>query len=160
MRYRNQSRALPGECDKFRQYAPTYDALNQGCYWGHVRVYVPPGIALASAGGGDAPVEVGAESGRTVLSTALTLRPGEARELTFSYRLPRAVTRDGRYSLTVRKQAGTRAVPLTIRLVGAGSVALSVRPLGGLEPAQIDASGAVYETDLLVDRHLVVGLTW
>ena len=156
IRYHNDSRAIEGPCDKYRQYLPTYEALTQGCYWDYVRVYAPQGAQLIAGGGGDEPVTVAEELGRTVFSTALVLSPGERRELTFDYHLPRAVLQEGRYELYVQKQAGTEKIPLRVQITAADSLALT--PQGGLQPGEVLPSILVYRSDLLVDRQLSVGL--
>jgi hypothetical protein len=88
------------------------------------------------------------------------LQPGETRELSFSYHLPASVIRNGRYRLTARKQAGKRAVPLTVRITGADGSAPGMIAADGLQPTRVDADGALYETDLRVDRRLAVEFSW
>jgi len=151
IRYANKSSVSLAECDKFRQYVPTYDALTQGCYWDYVRVYVPAGAELLSSVGGDEPITTTMELGRTCFATYFVLRPGEERELSLEYRLPAGVVRDGTYSLYVQKQAGTGAIPLTIALTAPGDPTA----LGGNTIISERSVGRViYRTDLLVDRHL------
>ena len=141
------------ECNKFDQYVPTYETMTQGCYWDYVRVYVPSGAELIFATGGDEPVVVFSELGRTVFAAYFVLPPGEGRELVFEYSLPSDVLHEDRYDLTVQKQAGTGALPIMIAITGPEDLT----PVeGGLQPDELSTSGAVYRTDLLVDRHLTV----
>lgn len=151
LRYRNASTRSVGVCDKYRSYIPSYDLLAQGCYWGYVRVYVPDGTVLEDATGSDDGVEVGSEAGLTVFAGSLFLEPGQERELTFGYTLPASAVGDGAYALTVRKQAGTEAIPLTVEL------SVPDRIVGG-EPdnLSLSANHADLHTDLRVDRRVSV----
>ena len=153
IQYENQSTMAEFECDRFQQYVPTYDVLTQGCYWGYARVYVPLGAKLLSAKGGDEPVVTFSELGRTVFATHLVLRPDEQRELTFEYLLPSTVLGEDGYELCVQKQAGTDAIPLQVAITRPEGL----EPQAGLmRPDERDPSQAVYETDLLVDRHFAI----
>ena len=155
--YRNQSTidSFDTECDKFRQYVPTYEALTQGCYWDYVRLYVPQGSELVSARGGDEPFKVGQEAGRTVFTTSLVVRPGEERELVVDYYLPPRVARGSAYSLYAQKQAGTEAIPLVIAVTGAGG---STVIESNVPTPEVALSSVRWRTDLRVDRHITLQL--
>ncbi len=123
LRYLNTSSVAVQECDKFRQYTPSYEALTQGCYWGYVRVYVPEGSRLLGAEGSDTGADVFTERGKTVLAVDLMLAPGEERRLVLEYQLPAPVWQADTYQLLWQKQAGTQRIPLEITLTGAGNAA-------------------------------------
>lgn len=129
--YRNRASATVDACIHEPRVLESYEALTQQCYWNYVRVLAPRGIELIEATGSDYPLDVGQEQGRASLGTLLVVPPGQERSLTLTYRLPPAVVacQDGlcRYRLTVQKQAGTMAVPLTVR--------------ADLAPAKLEAAG-------------------
>lgn len=158
--YFNGSNTARPECDKYKQYVPTYDALTQGCYWDYVRVYVPDGSALVSARGGDEPTVVISETGYTVFCTYFMLRPGEARQLSFEYTLPDVLASGDAYTLSVRKQAGTVAIPLTITVTVPEVAPFELSSAGGnVIPSAKGGVMLVYATDLRVDRWLKVHRT-
>ena len=151
IRYRNASTRAVGVCDKYRSYIPSYDLLAQGCYWGHLRVYVPDGAVLEDATGSDDGVEVRREAGLTVFSASLFLEPGDERELRFTYTLVDAGVTDGAYALMVRKQAGTDAIPLEVEILAPDQI------VGGEpEDLSVRANRATLDTDLTMDRRVDV----
>ncbi len=149
VRYRHLGTPRTLTCDKFAQYAPTYDTLVQGCYWDYVRLYAPSGAELIAASGGDEPVEALSELGLTVFATSLMIRPGEERTLVFEYRLPDHVMHNGAYRLTAQKQAGVDSIPLRLTLTG---VSVSGLPPRDWTPQPNALAGATYATTLLTDR--------
>jgi len=151
--YRNASTRAPGACDKFRAYVPSYELLTQGCYWGHVRVYVPAGAMLEGATGSDDGVGAGEEAGFTVFSASLFLQPGEERELSLHYSLPPSAVASDSYTLRVRKQAGTEAIPLVVEVLAPER--LVVPEMEGLT---VRDNRATLSADLRVDRRL--SLRW
>lgn len=153
VRYHNRSAGRLLGCEKFKQYIANYEALTHGCYWDYVRVYVPAESELLAAMGGDEPVEVLSESGQTVFATSLALRPGERRELHFRYALPPGTMREGTYTLFIRKQAGTEAVPIKVSIEGAKRL---VPQRGDLQPEEVSPRNVVYLTDLRTDRRVAV----
>lgn len=154
--YHNRSTVALAECDKFSQYVANYAKLTQGCYWDYVRIYLPLGSEIQSATGGDEPVDVFSELGRTVFATSLIVRPGERRELEFAYLLPRGTLRDGTYELYVQKQAGTKAIPLHLAVSATkGLTPQSHNPV----PRAVSYNRVTYATDLLVDRSIAVQIT-
>ncbi len=160
LRYRNTSQKQVDECDKFTTYTHFYEDLVEGCYWNYVRIYGPAGAELIDGRGGDEPVallsdERGAGE-RTVWATSLLLEPGEERTLVIEYRLPAEVLLGAQYyALTVQKQAGTDAIPLRVIVSGSGLSPIAESPL---LPTAATADRLTYETDLRVDRVLLVAL--
>ncbi|NLD71894.1 MAG: DUF4012 domain-containing protein, partial [Chloroflexi bacterium] len=134
--YENRSAPRAEECDKFKQYAPTYQDMTQGCYWDYVRVYAPPGARLIAGSGGDEPVEALDEAGRTVFGAYLVLAPGERREVQIEYALPEEIGADGVYRLTAQKQGGTAAHPLQVIVEAPNAAAVASAP-----PATESSSG-------------------
>jgi len=156
IRYHNLSTTTSAACEKWKpHYTPTYESLTQGCYWDYVRIYVPAGAELESGEGGDQPIEVSSELGRTVLATLLMLRPGEHRELLIKYSLPVDTIRDDTYRLYVQKQSGTDCIPLRIQVALPRARKAHYE---GLEPDELAPDVATYHSDLLVDRDLVIRL--
>ncbi len=114
--YTHTARPLPANaaCERSLKYGDSYQALAERCYWDYLRVYVPAGSELLSAEGlNRSQVEHG-EGGATVFSGDFVLRPGAQMTVTLRYRLPPTVLLTD-YALTVRKQAGTLAVPLRVQ---------------------------------------------
>jgi len=154
--YENTSPPEPGPCDMFRQYAPSYEGVIQGCYWNYVRVYAPTGSRLLRGSGADEPWVAGEECGKASFSTYLVLSPGERRELALEYLLPADVVDDGGYTLLVQRQAGAADHPLTVTVAAPGR---RVVPQPGEPPATLTSQGeAVYTTDLRVDHAIAVSL--
>jgi hypothetical protein len=107
------SPAADPACDRNAGYGATYEDLAQRCYWNYLRVYAPGGSELIDATGlNDAATEPG-ERDTTTFTGDFTLKPGAQHVVTLRYRLPPTVG-SAPYRLTVRKQAGTDANPLTI----------------------------------------------
>jgi len=153
LRYRNMSTRSPGVCDKYRAYVPCYELLTQGCYWGHVRVYVPDGAVLRGAEGSDDAVKVGREAGLAVFSASLFLEPGDEREVSFQYTLPASAVGDAAYALWVRKQAGTGAIPLEVEVTAPGRVRAATLDAEGVPG---DGASVAAPPDLRVARRLRV----
>jgi len=100
-------------------------------YRDYVRVVAPAGSRLERVDGsmandkilcpacGPGTVDTVNEAGLQTFGTFLSVEPGETKELSFTYRLPDSVTAQvaaGTYSLSVQKQPGLIAVPLTLDL--------------------------------------------
>ncbi|MCX7670043.1 MAG: hypothetical protein N2439_08220, partial [Anaerolineae bacterium] len=96
-------------------YGDSYQALAERCYWDYLRVYAPAGSELVAAEGLDHGRTERGEHGLTVFSGDFVLRPATQTTITLRYRLPPTVAAAG-YTLTVRKQAGTIAVPLWVQI--------------------------------------------
>ncbi|MEJ5198547.1 MAG: DUF4012 domain-containing protein, partial [Anaerolineae bacterium] len=107
--------AANAACERSLKYGDSYQALAERCYWDYLRVYAPAGSEIITAEGiNHSRVERG-EHGLTVFSGDFVLRPGAQMTVTLRYRLPPTVAA-ARYTLTVRKQAGTIAVPLAVQV--------------------------------------------
>jgi hypothetical protein len=137
------------------------------CHWSYLRIYKSVGTSLLAAtphaipaassmSDEDIPARVddlGSEDipGAQVFGTLLLVRQRETVETTFDFSLPVSVLRttgDGWvYSLTVQKQPGTLAVPLTLRIrlpQGAKLISSSLKP-------DDTENGLVYMLKLLDD---------
>jgi hypothetical protein len=118
VRYTNRSQHAGGPCVPEARPTMPQSPLAEGCYWNHVRVYVPAGSMLERAQWGSAGLEMQtrAEDNLTAFAALLTLAPGEERELALHYTIPYAAIRADQansYTLTVRKQPGAdRPLPL------------------------------------------------
>ena len=116
-----------------------------GVYGDYVRLYVPPGSTIADVRDelGTIGVEdVGDELGLTVFGRFFTVPRDTRRQLSFSYVTPAVVDlRSGRealYRLTIRKQPGQRALPVTLRLSAPSGARVSAVRVNGesAEPAE------------------------
>jgi hypothetical protein len=128
-----------------------------GVYGSYLRFYVPRdsvvrALRLDGEPAGIEQLEV--EFGKTVFGRFFPVLPGQQRRVQAQYWTEDVVKARGElhhYSLYVQKQAGTRAMPLSVRLqLPAGAtlerVLLDGRPQGGL----------AFSTDLRVDRRIEV----
>ena len=141
------------------------------CYWNYMRVYVPSGATLLDAtpqhvpdewmvwsDGLDAPVDQLDEEleGLQGFGTLMVVPGGSTQLNNFRYQLPEgALTGDGkqtRYRLQVKKQPGTIAIPLTIRIHLPAGAVLESASLPGLR----QGSDMLIETDLSTDADLEV----
>jgi hypothetical protein len=118
--YRHGAPAGAAECSHGAGYADSYEAMTEQCYWNYVRALVPQGSVLRHAEGAQGPVDVTAESGKTVLGTMVVVPPGETVNLCLSYALPGDIFDAGEgaygYRLIVQKQAGIAGALLRVRL--------------------------------------------
>lgn len=121
-----------------------------GCY---LRVYVPRQARLQNVtlnGRGAGPEEVGLEFGRAVFGRYFRVNPGDEQSLSFEYESRDVVVRDGDdyvYTLQLRKQAGTDAVPVALNI--------DLPPGAELMSATVDGKAVestAIETDLREDR--------
>lgn len=137
--YVHGSQARLDVCVHESRYGDTYQDMMDRCYWDYVRVFVPGGAEpLSREGLGDGDLAE-SEAGLAVWDGLLVLKPGEAQEVVFRYRLPASVVAGEPYRLYVQKQPGTWGIPLRVIVWG--------------------ADGAVHEfqTDLTEDRAFAVG---
>jgi hypothetical protein len=141
------------------------------CYWNYMRVYVPFGAELLAATpqripngwiltkrGVPARVDVLEEElqGLQAFGTLKVVPGGESLTTTLQFRLPgQVLLREGdriRYRLQIRKQPGTIANPIVIRIhVSNRSMIESVSP-----QAVIEGDHILIETDLRTDLDLNV----
>ena len=125
-----------------------------GCY---LRIYVPRQAQLRDVllnGQGAGPEQMDLEFGRAVFGRFFRVNPGEEDALRFDYETHGVVARDGDayvYSLEVRKQPGTDAVPLALSIELPPGAELMSTTLDG-NPV----SGTAIETDLREDRQVEV----
>lgn len=95
--------------------------------------------------------------GTTPLGTFMIVAPGETRETLFRYQLPRGVVvpdeQGWLYQLKVQKQAGTLAVPLTVRVVLPPSARLDS---SSLPPTSSTSTVLMFDLPLDTDQTLDV----
>jgi hypothetical protein len=140
------------ECVHRPRIAQTYEGMAQDCYWNYLRVYVPLGSELLHAEG-VTETETLSEHGKTVFTTFMVVPAAESHTIRFTYRLPDMDP--GAYRLLVQKQAGTDAVPLTVRLVlPPGVGVLSAVP----EPESQEGESVSFDLSLRRDRSVQVKL--
>jgi len=135
-------------------------------YRTYSRIYVPKGSELISTSGSmandrsnqEGEIEVGEENGRTVFGTFISIEPKETGILTFTYRLPEYIKdqiNEGKYTLTVQKQAGTIAHTLNLNL-NFGHDVKSWHPLD--KGSQDDNNNVIFSSDLSQDRSFAINL--
>jgi hypothetical protein len=149
--------------------------MMERCYWDYVRLLVPGGSRLTAAtplplpegsllrtfrGVQSAPdtvtVEVG-EAGTAAFAAFFVVRGGESRQVKWAYSLPSAVAAQGQtsshYHLLVQKQAGTQALPLTVKVsLPPGARLVASRPA----PKPAGAGQLIFELSLQTDQSLDV----
>ncbi|MSQ15793.1 MAG: DUF4012 domain-containing protein [Dehalococcoidia bacterium] len=146
LRYTNTSNETPPFCS-----AQEIDfwASHDSCYKDYVRVYVPKGTVFLGATGLDSPIELYTENDRLVMAGLLVMGSGKEREVTFSYVPPRSAvsySNETKYRLTVQKQAGTDAIPFSLRISLPDSLVPSMVSQGGsIQPAALETT---LKTDL------------
>ena len=133
------------------------DLMIGGVYGSYSRVYAPEGSRLLDVrvdGMQMGAEQDGTELGKAVFGRFFRVLPGATSNVQFLYETP-SVTwtdKDGiqHYALTIQKQAGTKAVPLGVRItLPAGAEALS----STLDGRDIDIGESIV-TDLKVDRRI------
>lgn len=163
-----------GPCDQTPRYDATYEEMTRRCYYDYLRVYAAPGARLVQATPHSIPASIllsgerqagdvevsSAEDGKTTLATFLVVSPGEDLRTTFVYSLPGDLVEqhDGvwHYTLTVQKQPGTDANPITVTLqLPAGANVAHIAPT----PSAQQSGRLEYELDLRTDLTLDVGWT-
>ena len=143
------------------------------CYWNYLRVYLPAGTQLLDATPQTIPAEwmisnqgVNGQvdkldeeiDGLQAFGTLMVVPGGDSLITSFHFRLPGLVLAgDGHqvtYRLKVKKQPGTIAVPLTIRIhVPNGATVKSVYP-----DAVVEENHILLETTLRTDLNVEVNL--
>lgn len=101
------------ECKLSPRYGDRYDELTERCYYNYVRLYVPLGSELLSIEGveADSVSSKRGEVGTQTFAGYFVMKPGETRQITFLYRLPRHIQQSG-YRLVLQRQSGTTPLPL------------------------------------------------
>ena len=128
-----------------------------GVYGSYLRIYVPRQAQLQTVdlnGQGAGPEQNDLEYGRAVFGRYFRVLPGEDDVLGFQYRSPGVVFSDGDdyvYSLALRKQAGTDAMPVALNIQLPDGAKLMSATLDG-KPV----NGTSFQTDLKVDRYIEV----
>lgn len=150
--YHNGSPWRP-TCEHPVALTKTYEMMTEGCYMNYLRVYVPPGSELVASGGFTETATVADEEGKTVFATFFVVPTAETRTVHFVYSLPLDCAEE--YRLLVQKQAGTDAVPLTVRIaLPLGTGVLSAEP----EPSSRQQGAVSYDWNLRRDRSVVLRL--
>jgi hypothetical protein len=138
--YTHTARPLPANaaCERTLKYGDSYQELAARCYWDYLRVYAPLGSELLAAEGLQHVKTERGEHNTTQFSGDFILRPAGQTVVALRYRLPAAVAA-APYTLAVRKQAGTVAVPVWVQA-------------GACAPGPPGAAEAGWRTDLSQDR--------
>jgi len=155
-------------CYPESRYASTYEGMINRCYWDYLRVYVPQGRQLLDATRIPVPGEAlwsgEAESGEVSVHPAqegpwlswevMSVIPtGATQTRHFSWTLPSDVVqwqgKEGRYTLRVQKQPGTKGRSLTVRVrLPEGATLADAVP----EPSSVGGGWAIYHLVLDQDR--------
>ena len=136
-----------------------HDLMLSGFYGDYVRLLAPPQASLTEVrlNGEEVGIEeIGLEAGKASFGRYLPL-PWEARAaLAFNYEVPAAVTISKgvyEYRLLVQKQAGTRAIPLSVSISLPAGASLQTVILDG---ERLNGRALHIEATLDRDRELVV----
>ncbi|MEZ4864503.1 MAG: DUF4012 domain-containing protein [Caldilineaceae bacterium] len=113
-------------CDQRPHYEESYEEMMVRCYYDYVRLYAPAGSELIATDGfePDTVTSQRGEGGAQVFSGFFIMEPGATKTVYFQYHLPPQITA-ANYTLRVRRQAGTGAVPLVAQ-VGNSTLSTSV----------------------------------
>jgi hypothetical protein len=89
------------------------------CYFNYVRVFAPAGSKLLQAEGvdGESIISRRGERGTHEFAGFFVLPPGGVQRVTFTYRLPAAITPEN-YRLLLQRQSGTLPLPLSLDIEG------------------------------------------
>ncbi|MFZ1756860.1 MAG: DUF4012 domain-containing protein [Caldilineaceae bacterium] len=101
------------ECLLTPRYGDRYDEMAERCYYDYVRLYVPSGSELLGIDGvkADSVSSKRGEVGTQVFGGYFVMKPGTTHQVTFLYRLPARIQRQG-YRLVIQRQSGTPPLPL------------------------------------------------
>jgi len=107
------------DCDPRPHYGTSYNDMMARCFFNYVRLFVPAGSELLGIDGvdQDSIVSQRGEQNTTFFGAYFILQPGEAKSVSFHYRLP-AFVQAQEYTLLIQKQAGARPLPLQIDFAG------------------------------------------
>ena len=116
--YNHPAERKAERCDLTPRYGSTYEDMAIRCYFNYVRLYVPLGSEILETEGIEADTFEAnrGENGTQVFAGYFVLKPGEQKQITFSYQLPPEIQADD-YELLVQRQAGTNALPFSV-LIG------------------------------------------
>lgn len=106
-------------CTNTPEYGESYNFLIERCYYDYVRLYTPPGAELVQAVGvnPDSVVTQRGENHTQYFAGYFVLPVGQQQTVTFQYRLPADLTAE-RYQLLLRRQAGSKPLPVTVTVNG------------------------------------------
>jgi hypothetical protein len=106
-------------CTNTPEYGESYNFLVERCYYNYVRLYTPPGAELVQATGvePDSVVTQRGENRTQYFAGYFVLPLGQQQIVTFQYRLPADLT-PGNYQLLLRRQAGSKPLPVTVTVNG------------------------------------------
>lgn len=107
------------QCRLTPRYGESYTDMAARCYFNFVRLYVPGGSEMIrTAGLEKETLEVSrGENGTQVFGGYFVLKPGEEKNVSFTYRLPAKIRAED-YQLLIRRQSGTQPLPFTISIAG------------------------------------------
>lgn len=176
IQYNNPPAVQSPECVHGTPYDPDtqYESLTIDCFWNYVRAFVPGGSELTWSSQHPIPAaslmsglewpgaarEQQSDDGTlTTFDNFILLPPGQSIMVSFQYDLPdQVLTADGdkyNYRLHVRKQAGTVAEPVRVRVtLPIGLEELKVSP----EPNATD--GNTLDFDLQLARDVFVDISF
>lgn len=148
--YRNpKTTPTPEDCSTD---AVNFFTASESCYKTYLRVYTPLGTVPLNASGLEGPMEWYTEDKATVMAGLVILPAGTQKQVQFTYVPPRGVTEQEdnlwQYTITARKQPGTQAVPLNIRIVASEGWSVGHSPL---EQTKIGANEVVASAELRQD---------
>lgn len=114
-------------CTPTARYGGSYDELTQRCYFAYTRLYVPAGSTLLDITGVDEGTITSqrGEKGTQLFAGYFSLKPGEHREVIFTYQLPATIVAEG-YSLHIQRQSGTAPLPVRLHLGDEGVVETTI----------------------------------
>lgn len=109
----------PG-CDPTPRYGAGYADLIARCYFDYVRVYVPAGSRLIDVDGiaPETVTSMPGEQGTQQFAGYFVTAPGSVKTITFTYRLPPALSPQD-YGLLIQRQSGTNPLRLHVNVAGA-----------------------------------------
>jgi hypothetical protein len=106
-------------CTNTPEYGESYNFLVERCYYNYVRLYTPPGAELVQTTGvePDSVITQRGENRTQYFAGYFVLPLGQQQIVTFQYRLPADLT-PGNYQLLLRRQAGSKPLPVTVTVNG------------------------------------------
>ncbi len=106
-------------CDQTPHYDGSYEEMMVRCYFDYLRIYTPAGSELIGIEGlqPESVVSQRGEGGAQLFAGYFILAPGKATTVRLQYHLPATITQEN-YTLTVRRQSGTNALPVVAHVGG------------------------------------------
>lgn len=120
--YTHTSQVEIPQCIQEARYGDRYEDMQDRCYWNYLRVNRPAGTEVVSVEGlrPDTVVTGAGDVGTLEVAGLMVLPPGSTHTVTVHDRLPGHALTGGTYHLRLQKQPGTRAIPLTLRVLTSG----------------------------------------